>query len=57
MLENFNQIIKYFFTYVYFVLEVVLRSESSVKAEIKLKIISNFEIDFRRRANGKDFKT
>ena len=42
--------------YVYSVLEEVLISESSVKAEIKLKIISNFEIDFFRRPNGKYFK-
>ena len=45
------------FPNVYFVLEVVLRSESLVKAEKKLKIISTFKIDFLRRPNGKDWKS
>ena len=42
-------------SYVYSVLEVVLRSESSVTAEIKLKMISNFKIDSLKRPNGKYF--
>ena len=43
--------------YVYSVLEEVLISESSVKAEIKFKIISNFKIDFLERPNGKDYQS
>ena len=38
------------------VLEVVLRGESSVTVKIKLKIISNFKIDFYKRPNGKESK-
>ena len=44
-------------SFLFSVLVVVLRSESSVKVELKLKIISNFKIDFLKRPNGKDFKT
>ena len=44
----------------YYVLEVVLKSESPFKAEIYLKNISNisnFKIDFLKRPNGKVFMT
>ena len=57
ILKNFNKIIKNFFTCVYSALDVSLRSESSIKGEIKLKIISKIKIDFLKRPNGKNVRT